>query len=189
MVCGKRYYNVEEHDGTNAEEARKFREVMDELTQFGLGSNLSDFVLEECHQLELLPPLLRYPIHTFPRLLIPQTTTFTMKEPKKKKRKEATTSDILHLMDALPFPRPVDIYTSLIKECTVFGDPETAIELYTYISKSGMKPLLPFLNRILIMFVSCGLFENARHMFDKMRVRDFNSWATLFVAYYDNAEN
>ncbi|KAG2380126.1 Cytochrome P450 [Vigna angularis] len=44
MVCGKRYYGVEEHDGTNAEEARKFREVMDELTQFGLGSNLGDFV-------------------------------------------------------------------------------------------------------------------------------------------------
>ncbi|KOM41731.1 hypothetical protein LR48_Vigan04g192900 [Vigna angularis] len=140
------------------------------------------------HQLELLPPL-RYPIHTFPCLLIPQTTTFTMKEPKKKKRKEATTSYILHLMDALPFPILVDIYTLLIKECTVSGDPETAIELYTHISKSGMKPPLPFLNRILIMFVSCGLLENARHMFDKMRVRDFNSWVTMFVAYYDNAEN
>lgn len=44
MVCGKRYYGVEDHDDTNAEEARKFREVMDELTQFGLGSNLGDFV-------------------------------------------------------------------------------------------------------------------------------------------------
>ncbi|CAJ1929450.1 unnamed protein product [Sphenostylis stenocarpa] len=44
MVCGKRYYGEEELDGTNAEEAKKFRDVMDELSQFGLGSNLGDFV-------------------------------------------------------------------------------------------------------------------------------------------------
>ncbi|XP_027361962.1 cytochrome P450 81E8 [Abrus precatorius] len=43
MVCGKRYYG-EEYDGTNAEEARKFRDIMNEMAQFGLGSNLGDFV-------------------------------------------------------------------------------------------------------------------------------------------------
>ncbi|KAK7307662.1 hypothetical protein VNO77_40910 [Canavalia gladiata] len=43
MVCGKRYYG-EEYDGTNAEEAKRFREVMNEMAQFGLGSNLGDFV-------------------------------------------------------------------------------------------------------------------------------------------------
>ncbi|KAK7406975.1 hypothetical protein VNO78_08613 [Psophocarpus tetragonolobus] len=136
------------------------------------------------HQLELRPPL-RHPIHSSPQALTPLTTTFTKK--KKNNRKGTTTSDILHLMDALPFPVPIDIYTSLIKECTVSGDPETAIELFTHISKSGIKPPLPFLNRILILFVSCGLLDDARHMFDKMRLRDFNSWATLFVAYYDAA--
>ncbi|RDX60627.1 Cytochrome P450 81E8, partial [Mucuna pruriens] len=43
MVCGKRYYG-EEHDGTDPEEARKFREIVNEISQFGLGSNLGDFV-------------------------------------------------------------------------------------------------------------------------------------------------
>ncbi|KAG4973191.1 hypothetical protein AAZX31_11G050400 [Glycine max] len=43
MVCGKRYYG-EEYDGTNAEEAKRFREIMNEISQFGLGSNLADFV-------------------------------------------------------------------------------------------------------------------------------------------------
>ncbi|KAL2348351.1 hypothetical protein Fmac_002351 [Flemingia macrophylla] len=43
MVCGKRYYG-EENEGTSAEEAKKFREVMNEVSQFGLGSNLADFV-------------------------------------------------------------------------------------------------------------------------------------------------
>ncbi|KAK7307407.1 hypothetical protein VNO77_40443 [Canavalia gladiata] len=140
------------------------------------------------HQLELRLPL-RYPIHNFPhhtspQPLTPQTTTLR----KKKKRKWASTSDILCLMDALPFPIPIDIYTSLIKECTDSGDPETAIELYTHITQSGIKPPLSLLNRILIMFVSCGLLENACHLFDSMTVRDFNSWAILFVALYDNAD-
>ncbi|KAK7406499.1 hypothetical protein VNO78_08126 [Psophocarpus tetragonolobus] len=43
MVCGKRYYG-DDHDGTNAEEAHKFRTVMNEMSQLGLGSNLVDFV-------------------------------------------------------------------------------------------------------------------------------------------------
>lgn len=40
MVCGKRFYGEEAVD----EEAKKFREVMDEMAEFGLGSNLGDFV-------------------------------------------------------------------------------------------------------------------------------------------------
>ncbi|XP_057449565.1 cytochrome P450 81E8-like [Lotus japonicus] len=43
MVCGKRYYG-EEFDGTSAEEAKKFRDVMDEMQTFGLGSGLGEFV-------------------------------------------------------------------------------------------------------------------------------------------------
>ncbi|KAL9327623.1 hypothetical protein ACSQ67_002626 [Phaseolus vulgaris] len=43
MVCGKRYYGAE-CDGTNAEEAKKFRDLMNEMAQFGLGSHLGDFV-------------------------------------------------------------------------------------------------------------------------------------------------
>ncbi|XP_047173663.1 cytochrome P450 81E8 [Vigna umbellata] len=43
MVCGKRYYGSE-YEGTNAEEAKKFRDLMNEMAQFGLGSHLGDFV-------------------------------------------------------------------------------------------------------------------------------------------------
>ncbi|KAL1354642.1 isoflavone 2'-hydroxylase [Arachis hypogaea] len=43
MVSGKRYYG-EECDGTSAEEAKKFRDVMDDMAKFGLSSNLGDFV-------------------------------------------------------------------------------------------------------------------------------------------------
>jgi cytochrome P450 len=43
MVCGKRFYG-DESDGTNADEAKKFRDVMNEMQEFGLGSYLGDFV-------------------------------------------------------------------------------------------------------------------------------------------------
>lgn len=44
MVCGKRYYG-EENDVTIAEEANKFRDIMNEMAQFGLGSHHRDFVV------------------------------------------------------------------------------------------------------------------------------------------------
>lgn len=91
-------------------------------------------------------------------------------------------------MDALHFPIPIDIYTSLVKECTLSGDPETATELHSHITRSGIGPPLTLLNRILIMFVSCGLLQSARHVFDEMPVRNFHSWAILFVAYYENSD-
>jgi isoflavone 2'-hydroxylase len=43
MVCGKRFYG-DESDGTNADEAKKFRDVMNEMQEFGLASYLGDFV-------------------------------------------------------------------------------------------------------------------------------------------------
>jgi len=44
MVCGKPYYG-EENDVTIAEEANKFRDIMNEMAQFGLGSHHGDFVV------------------------------------------------------------------------------------------------------------------------------------------------
>ncbi|KAK7252796.1 hypothetical protein RIF29_37010 [Crotalaria pallida] len=43
MVCGKRYYG-EETEGTNPEEAKRFRDVMNEMTRFPLGSSIGQFV-------------------------------------------------------------------------------------------------------------------------------------------------
>ncbi|XP_054820038.1 pentatricopeptide repeat-containing protein At1g31790-like [Prosopis cineraria] len=112
---------------------------------------------------------------------------------KKTKEKEfiparSTTSDVLRLMDGLGFSVSIDIYVSLIEECTVSGDPRTAMELHAHIIRSGIDPPLSFLNRLLLMFASCGLVERARNLFDKMSVRDINSWATLLVAYFDDAD-
>ncbi|MED6143511.1 hypothetical protein PIB30_006769 [Stylosanthes scabra] len=145
-------------------------------------------------------PKLKLPLfHTHPLIsskslqtISPQTTTDSSKSIKrilKKKKIESSTLDILSLMEALYNPIPIDIYTSLVKECTDSGDPHTAIHLHHHIiTNIGIKPPLSLINRILIMLVSCGLLENARHVFDLMSVRDFHTWATLFVAYDDNAD-
>ncbi|KAF7809532.1 putative carotenoid cleavage dioxygenase 4, chloroplastic [Senna tora] len=158
--------------------------------------------LSPSHNLSLLLPpkpqnLPLHPISTISsQPLNPQITTYSTFHYCRNKHKTAkgyapkptTTSDILRLMDGLAFSIPIDIYTILIEECTVSGDPNTAMELFTHITQSGIiKPPLTLLNRLLVMFVSCGLVEHAHHLFDKMSVRDFNSWATLIVAYFNDS--
>ncbi|KAL3613786.1 hypothetical protein CASFOL_041860 [Castilleja foliolosa] len=112
-------------------------------------------------------------------------------KPKNPKPKPVTTttSDVLLLMDSLKLPIPADIYTSLIKECTKSGNSSKAIELYQHVRKSGLRLGLPFLNRVLLMYVSCGCFENARQLFDQMFLRDFNSWAIVISGCVENGEH
>ncbi|GFP81521.1 pentatricopeptide repeat-containing protein at1g31790 [Phtheirospermum japonicum] len=111
--------------------------------------------------------------------------------PKNPKTKPVTTttSDVLLLMDSLKLPIPADIYTSLIKECTKSGDSLKAIELHQHVRKSGLRLGVPFLNRILLMHVSCGCFEHARQLFDQMFLRDFNSWAIVIAGCVENDEH
>lgn len=111
----------------------------------------------------------------------------TSKPPVKKTQNvaAASTSDILRLMDGLGLSVPIDIYTSLIKECAETRDADGAVELHAHVKRSGLRFTLPFLNRILMMYASCGLIDNARQIFDKMPIRDFNSWAVLIAGYMD----
>nr|XP_016505749.1 PREDICTED: pentatricopeptide repeat-containing protein At1g31790-like [Nicotiana tabacum] len=91
-------------------------------------------------------------------------------------------------MDGLGLNIPVDIYVSLIKECTESRDPLKAVELYTHICKSDVIPSLPLLNRVLLMLVSCDCFQHARQLFDKMRVRNSKSWAAIIAGCVENDE-
>lgn len=132
-------------------------------------------------------------IHNRPHLLPPPPPIIS---PPNKKTKTTTTTaanndtnhltDVLRLMDGLGLPIPLDIYTSLIKECTETRDPTGAMALVAHINKSGIRPGLQFLNRILLMYVSCGLIENAHQLFDKMPVKDCNSWAAMVAGFIEN---
>ncbi|KAG5592352.1 hypothetical protein H5410_042866 [Solanum commersonii] len=109
-------------------------------------------------------------------------------EIKKTTNPSCTISDVLRLMDSLGFNIPVDIYVSLIKECTESRDSLNAVEVYEHICKSDVVPSLPLLNRLLLMLVVCGCFEHARQLFDKMRVRNSKSWAAMIAGCVENGE-
>ncbi|GMN48606.1 hypothetical protein TIFTF001_017769 [Ficus carica] len=99
-----------------------------------------------------------------------------------------STSDVLHLMDALCLSIPPDMYISFIKECTITADSRGAEDLHAHISRSSLQDLaLPLLNRLLLMNVSCGHLDLAHDLFDKMPSKDFKSWATMIVAYVNNS--
>ncbi|KAL2525352.1 Pentatricopeptide repeat-containing protein [Abeliophyllum distichum] len=100
-----------------------------------------------------------------------------------------TTSDILYLMDSLNLTIPLDIYISLIKECTKIGDPLKAIELHLHMRKSGVCLNITLANRLLLMYMCCGCFEYARQLFDQMRVRNFNSRAVMIAGYVENGKH
>uniref|UniRef100_A0A2P2QLG7 Pentatricopeptide repeat-containing protein n=1 Tax=Rhizophora mucronata TaxID=61149 RepID=A0A2P2QLG7_RHIMU len=108
-----------------------------------------------------------------------------------------TSSDILRLMDGLGLSLQSDDYALLMKECTVACDSAGAAELHAHLCRRPrcLKANLPTLiNRLLLMYVSCGYLDTARHLFDQMAVRkellllfDFNSWAILIMAYLHDA--
>lgn len=100
-------------------------------------------------------------------------------------KENATTSDILRLMDGLHLPVSSDMYDSLIRECTVAGDSFLALELHSHIKRSRVRPSLNLMNRLLLMQVSCGNLGAARKLFDQMAVKDLNSWASMILAYLD----
>ncbi|KAL0312345.1 UNVERIFIED_CONTAM: Pentatricopeptide repeat-containing protein [Sesamum radiatum] len=130
------------------------------------------------HPIQIQLPLLRPP------------KPMRIKPPPKKPNPKpvATTSDILRLMDSLKLPIPLDIYTSLIKECTKLRDPLKAVELHEHVRRSGLRLNLPLLNRLLLMYLSSGCFDHARQLFDQMFLRDFNSWAVMIAGCVENGK-
>ncbi|XP_055820902.1 pentatricopeptide repeat-containing protein At1g31790 [Solanum dulcamara] len=136
------------------------------------------------HSINNTPLQFQLPLHR------PQ---YKLKQPIKPEIKKTTNptctiSDVLRLMDSLGLNIPVDIYVSLIKECTESRDPLKAIEIYEHICRSDVIPTLPLLNRLLLMLVVCGCFEHARQLFDKMRVRNSKSWAAIIAGCVENGE-
>ncbi|CAK9179428.1 unnamed protein product [Ilex paraguariensis] len=88
-------------------------------------------------------------------------------------------------MNNLNLPISKDIYISLIKECIATGDLNRAMELDSHLNQSGIRHHLPLLNHLLIMYLSCGFIENAHQLFDRMPIKDLNSWAAMIFAYVD----
>lgn len=135
------------------------------------------------------------PVHTQVQIWHPTVNPKwkrTLVRPLKPKRSRSyrtktvsTVSDVLCLVDSLQLPLTSDLYATLIKECTFKRDVIRAIELHSHLSKSGLRPGLPLLNRLLLMYLSCGHLDIAQHMFDKMTFKDSCSWTILIAGYVE----
>ncbi|KAI3439749.1 uncharacterized protein J3R85_004393 [Psidium guajava] len=127
---------------------------------------------------------------TNPSTIHPHRASESPKTPTQEKRNNASTAttDVLRLLDGLRVTVSPDIYVSLIKECTENGDSAGALELHKHIRRSGLRPSLQLLNRVLLMYAVCGCLVSARKVFEGMLQRDFNSWAILTVGYVEEGE-
>lgn len=68
-------------------------------------------------------------------------------------------------------------------------DAEKAIELHNHINRSGIRPRLPLLNRLLLMHIYCRRIDVTRQIFDKMPSKDSNSWAAMIAGYAHNDDH
>ncbi|GJZ42279.1 kinase-like domain, phloem protein 2-like protein [Tanacetum coccineum] len=76
-----------------------------------------------------------------------------------------------------------------LAECTQCQDSNESVLVRTHMTKTRKKRLsLSLVNRVLIMYVSCGTLDIARKVFDEMSKEDFNSWAIMIAGYADNGE-
>ncbi|KAI9154218.1 hypothetical protein LWI28_022860 [Acer negundo] len=144
--------------------------------------------INSAHEIKL--PQLRCPNQ---KPIKPLKTTSTVniswiKKLNNKTKITTTTTDILRLFDSLSLPVPPDLYTCLIKECTIKKNPSTALDLHAHIKNTNFRPTLVFLNRLLLMLVSCGQLCIARQLFDQMPVKDLYSWAVIILGYIDVAD-
>ncbi|CAL1373861.1 unnamed protein product [Linum trigynum] len=109
-----------------------------------------------------------------------------------RKNKAGCAADVLRLFDTLCLPVAPDLCVSLIKECTNQRDKASALQLHARTSSNGLlnEQEVAFLNRLLLMHVSCGHFDLARQLFDQMPgKRDAISWAIIITGYSHDAQH
>ncbi|KAK3029742.1 hypothetical protein RJ639_038019, partial [Escallonia herrerae] len=120
----------------------------------------------------------------------PNRKTLQLTRPLEKKNKTTTptctSSDILRLIDALRFPVPMDVYASLVKECTVSPCVRTenvalGSQIHGWLIKAGSSRDL-FLSSSLINFYGKnGCLEGADFVFNQVSRRNTVIWTARIV--------
>ncbi|KAF3794399.1 Pentatricopeptide repeat-containing protein [Nymphaea thermarum] len=93
----------------------------------------------------------------------------------------ASASDILRLVDSLHLPINSDIYSSLLHECTQCRSLRDGAEVHAHINRTFFEPGIRLANRLIVMYLACGCFDDALQVFDEMRTRDCLSWAAIIL--------
>ncbi|KAF9621850.1 hypothetical protein IFM89_028438 [Coptis chinensis] len=79
--------------------------------------------------------------------------------------------------------------TSALHACACNGSLENGKNIHDYITKNGLQLSLFVANSLMDMYAKCGNMEDARLIFDQMRVRDAISWNTIIGGYSKNSSS
>lgn len=74
-------------------------------------------------------------------------------------------------------------YTAVLNVCATLGDLKRGQEVHNHMIKSGSKTDLIMENTLVDMYSKCGRMEDARRLFQSMRVRDMVSYTALIQGY------
>ncbi|CAN6467515.1 unnamed protein product [Victoria cruziana] len=130
-------------------------------------------------------PLLRSPQHHRCRV----KTNIRKPQPSPSPHLQASTStasDILRLVDSLRLPMNSDIYSLLLQECTQYRSLLDGAEVHAHINRTFFEPGIGLANRLIVMYLACGCFDDALQVFEEMRSRDSLSWAAIILGSIEN---
>ncbi|KAH7289902.1 hypothetical protein KP509_30G023200 [Ceratopteris richardii] len=81
------------------------------------------------------------------------------------------------------------VLSALIKACTCERDLPKGSRLHANILKSGLLKNIIISNALLNMYVKCGAFIKARHIFAELANRNVVSWTTLIAGYCEHGHD
>ncbi|KZV42009.1 pentatricopeptide repeat-containing protein mitochondrial [Dorcoceras hygrometricum] len=71
----------------------------------------------------------------------------------------------------------------VITACSQLDDLKLGREFHLYIREKGLNMSAPLANALMDMYVKCGVFEEAKAVFERMEDKTIVSWTTMVVGY------
>ncbi|XP_028756427.1 pentatricopeptide repeat-containing protein At5g66520-like [Neltuma alba] len=76
----------------------------------------------------------------------------------------------------------------LLKDCTRRLDETTGLGIHAQVTKFGFYDDIFVGNSLINLYMACRLLNNARKLFDEMRVRDIVTWNSMIIGFLRNGE-
>ncbi|XP_057855784.1 pentatricopeptide repeat-containing protein At3g29230 [Cryptomeria japonica] len=91
--------------------------------------------------------------------------------------------DVLHVTDQKHLRLSTCTYTSLLQECLNKKSWADAKRVHAHISQTRFGTDLNLGNKLVVLYAQLGSVQDARHVLDKMQVKNVASWTSLIQAY------
>eukprot|EP01018_Ginkgo_biloba_P028281 Gb_00409 [translate_table: standard] len=91
--------------------------------------------------------------------------------------------EILRIIHQQGVPVDSTTYSSLLQVCINSKSLKNGKRVHALMIKSSLKTEIFIWNRLVDMYAKCGSLVDARHMFNKMLIRNLFSWNTIIAGY------